>query len=278
MLSPSHLRSEVAAAKALTARPVALNILLPFARAAHWKVAEQADVVFTFWGPPVRRTARPWFHQCGSVAEAVAARDAGADGVVMQGIEAGGHVRGDVPALELLARARLALPAGYAIFVAGGIATGADARAALDAGADAVAAGTRFLLSAESRAHPEYKRRLLVAEGTLLTKLFGFGWPARHRVVPNAATKRWGENPPAWINAMHAMTSPLSRLLPVSGSAAVTAVQRPWVPLLTPKSATVEDSARLVDCGPLYAGETVLRIRDVLPAATIVRELASLGR
>ena len=56
---------------------------------------------------------------------------------------------------------------------------------ALDAGASAAVAGTRFLLSDESRAHPGYGQRLLDADETLLTELFGAGWPAPHRVVPN---------------------------------------------------------------------------------------------
>ena len=51
--------------------------------------------------------------------------------------------------------------------------------------------GTRFLLTEESRAHPDYKRRALTGGETLLTELFGAGWPAPHRVLPNAATERW---------------------------------------------------------------------------------------
>jgi NAD(P)H-dependent flavin oxidoreductase YrpB (nitropropane dioxygenase family) len=270
MLSPHGLRSEIEAARALTTKPIAVNLLLPFARAAHFRAADEADTVFTFWGAPRRMTERTWIHQCGSVEEAVAARDAGADAVIVQGIEAGGHVRGDLPALELLSRARRALPAGYPILVAGGIATAADVRAALDAGADAAVLGTRFLLSDESRAHAEYKHRLLRAERTLLTDLFGLGWPARHRVVPNAATERWREHPPAWMSALHRASGSLSRALPVGGASPLGSLQRPWLPLLMPKSATVDDAPTLVDAGPLYAGETVLRIRELLPAAQIV--------
>src|SRR4051812_25155448 len=83
---------ELTAARALTARPLAVNVLLPFARAGHWEVAGRADVVVTFWGAPARRTTGAWMHQCGSVEEALAARAAGADGVIVQGEEAGGHV------------------------------------------------------------------------------------------------------------------------------------------------------------------------------------------
>ena len=154
---------------------------------------------------PLRRTRGVWLHQCGSVPEARAAADAGADGIIVQGVEAGGHVRGAVPALELLERTRAALPAGFPIWLAGGVAEREDVETALAAGAEAVVVGTRFLLSEESEAHPDYKRRLLEASETLLTQLFGAGWPAPHRVVRNAATDRWlgdGSREPAWIRAL----------------------------------------------------------------------------
>ena len=118
----------------------------------------------TFWGRPKRRTPKVWIHQCGSVTEAQAAHAAGADAVIVQGMESGGHVRGKTPALELLERVQAALPAGYPLLLAGGIAERGDVQRALDAGASAAVAGTRFLLSEESRAHPGYMSRLLGAE------------------------------------------------------------------------------------------------------------------
>lgn len=113
-------------------------------------------------------------------------------------------------------------------------------RRALDNGAAAAVVGTRFLLSEESRAHPEYRHRLLAAERTLLTEQFGLGWPAPHRVVANAATERW----------------------------------RPGDPPLPPLGPTDDGPPSLVDDGPLYAGETVARIATVEPAAELVRQLA----
>src|SRR3954462_10087316 len=101
---PGAVARELAAARALTGRPLAVNVLLPFARGGHWAVAEDADVVVTFWGEPRRRTDGVWLHQCGSVEEALAARAAGADAVIVQGEEAGGHVRGRLAALDLLER------------------------------------------------------------------------------------------------------------------------------------------------------------------------------
>jgi NAD(P)H-dependent flavin oxidoreductase YrpB (nitropropane dioxygenase family) len=102
-LPPEALAAELAAARRLTSKPIAVNVLLPFARGRHWQVVEQAEAVVTFWGRPRRRTSGVWLHQCGSVSEAAAARAAGADGVILQGVEAGGHVRGTTAAPELLA-------------------------------------------------------------------------------------------------------------------------------------------------------------------------------
>ena len=176
-LDPPSLHEEIAAARRLTSKPIAVNLLLPFARRRHWEVAAQADVVVTFWGRPERQTERTWVHQCGSVEEALAAQRAGAAAVIAQGVEAGGHVRGTLPAMELLQRVRAAVPDGYPVLVAGGIAERPDVARALDAGAAGVVAGTRFLLSNECRAHPEYKRRVLTASETVLTELFGVGGP-----------------------------------------------------------------------------------------------------
>src|SRR6202023_1445529 len=127
----------------------------------------------TFWGRPKRKTAKVWIHQCGSVEEVLAAKQAGADAVIAQGVEAGGHVRGTVSAMELLARVRRAVPDDYPVLSAGGVADASDVTARLNAGAEAVVCGTRFLMTEESGAHPAYKARLVQARETVLTELFG---------------------------------------------------------------------------------------------------------
>jgi NAD(P)H-dependent flavin oxidoreductase YrpB (nitropropane dioxygenase family) len=270
------IRRELAAARVLTGRPLAVNVLLPFARREWFSAAAAADVVVTFWGRPRRRTPGIWIHQCGSVAEARAAHAAGADAVIAQGIEAGGHVRGTVPALEILERVRAALPDGFPVLLAGGIAEREDVRRALEAGAAAAVAGTRFLLSEESRAHREYRRRLLEADGTILTELFGAGWPAPHRVLANAATARWlRDDPrgPRLNRALNRILAPGARYLPTSVQAHIARAQRPDSRLLSPIGPTDDGPPNLVEAGPLYAGETVARISDVRPAAELVRSL-----
>jgi len=271
------IERELAKARALTGKPVAVNLLLPFARRDWFAAAAKADALVTFWGRPKRRTGGAWLHQCGSVEEARAAHAAGADAAIVQGVEAGGHVRGTAPALELLERVRAALPPGYPVLLAGGIADRGDVERALEAGASAAVAGTRFLLSEESRAHPEYRHRLLGAEKTILTELFGFGWPAPHRVVANAATDRGlrgDPRGPALNRALNRLSAPGARYVPASVQARLARAQRPGGRLLSPPGPTEDGPPNLLEAGPLYAGETVARIGDVRPAAEIVRELS----
>jgi nitronate monooxygenase len=270
------IERELRAARKLTGRPLAVNLLLPFARRNWFEAAAQADVVVTFWGKPKRRTPGAWIHQCGSVAEARAAHAAGADAAIVQGVEAGGHVRGSTPALELLEQVRAALPTGFPLLLAGGIAEKSDVREALDAGARAAVAGTRFLLSEESRAHPGYTQRLLAAEETALTELFGVGWPAPHRVVANAATAHWlGDDPrgPRLNRALNRLSGTGARFMPTSLQIRLARTQRPTSRLLTPIGPTDDGFPTLVDAGPLYAGQTVARIHDIRPAAELVAAL-----
>lgn len=276
ILEPSLLRREIAAARRLTGKPIAVNLLLPFTRSGHRQAAADADVVVTFWGRPVRPSGRIWIHQCGSVDEGRAARAAGVDAVIAQGVEAGGHVRGRTPALELLEQLRRALP-GCPVLVAGGIAGAADVRQALEAGAAAAVAGTRFLLSEESQAHRGYQRRLLEADDTLLTQLFGLGWPANHRVIPNGATRRWLQadgRGPIGLAAAQRVTAPVLARLPSRWQTRLGAGARPGIPFYGPASPLVGEGDERLDVAPLYAGETVRRIADVRPAAELVRALA----
>jgi nitronate monooxygenase len=272
-LPPRALARELAAARARTGRPLAVNLIQPLVGRRHWQVAAAADVIVTHWGRPRRRAEAAWIHQCGSVAEARAAHAAGADAIIAQGVEAGGHTRAGRAARELFERVRAELPAAFPVLIAGGLADTADVRSALDAGAAAAVLGTRFLMTEESRAHAGYKSKLVEGRDTLLTDLFGFGWPAPHRVLPNAATRRWlrgDQRCPLAIRGLNRISAPLGRL-PLPGSPPA---QRVGLPLLTPYSVTDGRPASQVEAGALYAGVTVARIGDIRPAGPLARELA----
>lgn len=270
-----RIADELASARKLTGRPIAVNLVLPLLRPGDVQAAAEADVIVTFWGEPRRLTGGTWVHQCGSVGEARAAEAAGADAVIAQGVEAGGHVRGTTPLLELIETVRAAVK--VPVLAAGGIVDQESVRQALDAGTAAAVLGTRFLLSDESRAHPEYKQRCLQADRTVLTELFGLGWAqAPHRVIPNAATRRWlGEDPrgPGWIRFVNRLASPLILRIPEGLQDRGLAIQRPALPFLSPPMALDDGPRSLVDSGPLYSGANVTQISDILPAAQIVNDL-----
>ena len=139
--------------------------------------------------------------------EAVAARDAGADVIMVQGFEAGGHVRGIVTSLALIPSVRDAIGPDIPIIAAGGFADGRGLAAALALGADGAMFGTRFLASNEVAADPQYQQRVLDAEAeeTVHTEFYDIGWPnAAHRVLRTKVVDEWeraGRLRPASVRA-----------------------------------------------------------------------------
>jgi len=137
--------------------------------------------VWTAWGSPapyaaaVHAVGGTLLHTVGSLDEARTAVAEGADVLVAQGAEAGGHVRGRLLARELLRQLRDALPS----VVAGG---------------DAAVLGTRFQCSPEADVSPLYRQAVLAAGpgDTVLAELFDKGWPgALHRVLRNSTVRMW---------------------------------------------------------------------------------------
>jgi nitronate monooxygenase len=142
-------------------------------------------------------------------------------------------------------------------------------RAALDAGAAAVVAGTRFLLTEECRAHPGYKARALGATRTLRTLLFSAGWADPHRVLPNAATDRWctpSARGPAPALVVNRVLAPAVRRLPPG----IARHQRVGLPFFGPAPLLAGADERLLDVTPLYAGVCAREIDRVVPAAGAV--------
>lgn len=278
LLPPDSLRSELEAARAMTGGPLAINLIVPLSRAEHWHVAALADVVVTHWDlKPRRRTPGYWIQTVGTCEAARAAVTAGADAVIVQGVESGGHVIGTTPALELLEHVMRGLPKGFPVVVAGGIATQHDVQTALAAGAVAAVAGTRFLASEESGAHPHYKQRLVDGDDTVLTELFGMGWPrAPHRVLLNAATRRWlkdGPRGPSSVRNLHAAFGHSARWMPEGLQRGLTRRAASGPLDLTPAAPVAGMPNATVETHPLYAGETVARVHDIRPAAELVRDL-----
>ena len=161
---------------ALTDKPFGVNFIVAPQVLKHFDLrcveiaARAAGVVEFFYGEPDRALVEMahagdalaiW--QVGSKNEAIAAADAGCDIIVVQGVEAGGHVRGTIGTMALLCEVIGSVD--VPVLAAGGISTGRAMAAALAAGADGVRVGTRFVVATEAAAHPEYLVALIAAPG-----------------------------------------------------------------------------------------------------------------
>ncbi|GAC1412865.1 MAG: hypothetical protein NVS4B6_26030 [Mycobacterium sp.] len=111
----------------------------------------------------------------------------------------------------------------------------------------------------------------------MLTQLFGLGWPdAPHRVIPNAATRRWlvhDDRGPLWIRTGNQIATRLADLLPVAAQNRALKAQWPSLPFLMAQPPTDDGTATVVDERPLYAGANVGRIADIRAAAELVKLL-----
>ncbi|MGW0770441.1 NAD(P)H-dependent flavin oxidoreductase [Streptomyces sp. NPDC002676] len=128
--------------------------------------------------------------QVGTVQDAERAAGHGAI-VVVQGIEAGGHLLGTAHRDDLVAELRTRLP-DACLVAAGGIGSPAAAAAAVAAGADGVLLGTAFVVARESMAHPFFKTAICgsAEADTVITDVYEIGWPGRrHRVLATDVTR-----------------------------------------------------------------------------------------
>ena len=130
------------------------------------------------------------------VPEAVKAAEAGADVIIAQGTEGGGHV-GWVASMVLTPMVVDAV-APIPVLTAGGVADGRGLAAAIALGADGVLLGTRFLASVESPLHPNFKQAIVDSDGhdTALSEIpdiaAGEVWPgAMSRSRRNRFIERW---------------------------------------------------------------------------------------
>jgi len=211
LMSPDQLRAAIQEIRAATGSPFGIDIIPRFSTAGHIEVCatEKVSVAVFFWDEPAREwllrlretECRIWV-QVGSVKEAEAALRAGADALIAQGTEAGGHNRAVAATFSLLP-AVVDAAGTTPVIAAGGIADGRGVAAALALGAEAVWIGTRFLASTEAYAHEEYKRRVLTAKVDETARHFVFGpeFPdASTRGLRNRLVREWEgrDNPPPY--------------------------------------------------------------------------------
>ena len=273
------VQREIAEAKRLTRKPFGVGLLIPLLQPGVFEAVVEARVpaIIFFWGdaapfiPHCKAAGIRTIVQVGSVTEAFQAKNAGADAIIAQGLEAGGHVRGTVASLVLIPAVRDAI-GDTPLIAAGGIADGRGLAAALALGADGAMVGTRFIATRESAAHAVYKRRVTEAreDQTVYTMLFDVGWPdAPHRVLLNRTIEQWeragrpesgrrpGEGEVIGHSRRGDMEIPLVRY----------GVYNP--------SGFVEGD---LEGMALYAGQSAGLVNDLLPAAEVVRRIESEAR
>jgi len=268
------IEREVAQVRARTDLPFGVN-LIPAATPAPLLreqvglcITLRVPVVCLFWDVDravverLRGAGITVVHQVGSVQDALDAQEAGAQALIAQGVEAGGHVRGRQPLAGLLAG--VLATARVPVAAAGGRADGRDVARVLAAGAQAAVLGTALVATHESFAHDYHKRRLVAARAsdTLLTEDFHVNWPphAAVRVLRNSVTRGERGDPfgPAPATGRTVIGEEEGRPIHLFGTDS---------PL---RSMTGDFEAMA-----LYAGRGVDRIAGVEPAADCVRRIAA---
>lgn len=185
------VRNEIRKCKELTDKPFAVNIMLQAPNAgevAEMVIEEGVKILTTGAGSPAQYMAA--WKEAGikvipvvaSVALALKMQAAGADAVVAEGAESGGHV-GELHTMALVPQVVDAVQ--IPVIAAGGICDGRGAAAAFMLGAEAIQVGTRFLSAEECNIHPVYKEKILNASdiSTILTGK-SLGHPVRSLKTP----------------------------------------------------------------------------------------------
>jgi NAD(P)H-dependent flavin oxidoreductase YrpB (nitropropane dioxygenase family) len=263
-LDAERIRVAVAAVRERTNKPFALNFLIfdleeePYAAALATRPSAIAfawprlDQDIASYISRVHDAGAKVTFMAGGVPEAVRAAQAGADVIIAQGSEGGGHVgwQASLALIPMVVDAVAPIP----VLAAGGIADGRGLAAALALGADGVLLGTRFLASVESPLHPNFKQAILDSDGhdTLLSEIpdlaSGRVWPGamsrgrRNRFIERWAGREWAlrqNRAEAW--------------------AAVQAARK----------------AGDVDEAPLSMGQDAGLIRDIPPAGEIVTRMVA---
>jgi nitronate monooxygenase/enoyl-[acyl-carrier protein] reductase II len=253
------LQAQWAGLRQRTARPFAINhTARPFDPAAFDATLEARPAAISFHlgdpGELVDRAHRAgvlWLQQVMDVAQARQAVGRGADVIIAQGGEAGGH-SGSVSTMVLVPQV-VDVAGRIPVVAAGGVADGRGLAAALALGAQGVAMGTRFLASAEMAVSAEWKRMILDADATdaVQAELLEAILPAYNRPHYRAAG-RVLRTPfyDRWADRVDELAARAAQVGPEVLSAILAGGGHEYVP---------------------FAGQSAGLVHDILPAAEIVR-------
>jgi NAD(P)H-dependent flavin oxidoreductase YrpB (nitropropane dioxygenase family) len=204
----AQLETEIASIRERTEKPFGVNHLLFQIQEDMFRITLRArPTVAAFAWARKDQDLREYFqcahdagskvmHMAGEAPEAVRAAEAGADVLIAQGTEAGGHVgwMASLPLVSMMVKAVAPLP----VLCAGGIGDGRGLAAALALGAEGVLLGTRFMATPEAPIHANFKQSIVNSDGhdTVLTEIPDLAsqrvWPgAMSRAQRNKFIERW---------------------------------------------------------------------------------------
>jgi enoyl-[acyl-carrier protein] reductase II len=252
---PEVLREHIQKTKSATKNPFAVNVPLLYAdteKVMQILVEEGVKIVFTSAGNPalwtgfLKKKGITVVHVVSNTKFAVKAEQCGADAIVAEGFEAGGH-NGREETTTLCLIPMVADAVQIPVIAAGGIANGRGMLAAMALGADAVQIGSAFAVAEESSAHPAFKERIIgAAEGDTRLRL--------QKLVPVRLLKNSFEAAVAAAEAEGADAAALSVLL---GRARA-------------KSGMFEGN---IEEGELEIGQVSAMLKAIRPAAVILEEI-----
>jgi enoyl-[acyl-carrier protein] reductase II len=270
-MEPPRLAEEIAGTQALTSRPFGVNLITMHPRLEQLVdvclEARVGHIVFAGGIPPgsaIKKAKEGGARViCFAPALVLARRliRSGADALVIEGSEAGGHI-GPV-SLNVLAQEILPHVTEVPIFVAGGIGRGEAILSFLEMGAAGAQLGTRFVCATESIAHPAFKQAFIrgQARDAVPTVQLDEAFPVIPvRALQNAGTRRFMQHQAETIRRYRAGE--------LDKEAAQLDIEHFWAGAL--RRAVIEGD---VETGSLMAGQSVGMVTREQPAAEIIEEL-----
>jgi enoyl-[acyl-carrier protein] reductase II len=268
---PDILRGQIELTRELTACPFGVNVItLAPNYLEHLKLVCDLGCEFAvFAGGIPKKTEIQQVKACGArticfastEALALSLIDRGADALMLEGSEAGGHI-GPV-ALSVLIQQILFQVEHVPVFIAGGIATGRMMAHLLMMGAAGIQMGTRFVLSEECAAHPNFKKafKRAKARDAVATPQFDSRLPVIPvRALKNEGTAEFGKLQMELLHELDENT--------ITREEAQFEVERFWVGAL--RRAAVDGD---VVKGSLMAGQSVGLVKEIKPLAAIIQEM-----
>lgn len=273
-MTPELLDTEIAATKALTAKPFGVNLITMhpalFDLIALCRKHGVTHVVLAGGIPPKGSVEAIKADDSGikvicfapTLALAKKLLRSGADALVIEGMEAGGHI-GPVSTSVLAQEILPALAEEHLIFVAGGIGRGEAIASYLEMGAAGVQLGTRFACASESIAHPDFKKAFFRASAR--EAVASVQVDPRLPVIPVRALKNKGTEE---FTAKQREVAALLDAGSVDMMEAQLQIEHYWAGAL--RRAVIEGD---VENGSVMAGQSVGMVTKEEPAADIIAEL-----